>query len=116
MFLVHRYHSKPSYPVRLGFLNDSKIQKKLYLCAFAYKNIFIAEAANIHKNFQIFTGKLCWSLFTKKKTLTQMFFCEYCEIFRNIYFEEHLQTAASVISVKELFCVDLTGIGIEWKY
>ena len=42
-----------------------------------------------------------------------MFFCEYCEIFRNIYFEEHLQTAASV---KELFCVDLTGIGIEWKY
>ena len=45
-----------------------------------------------------------------------MFFCEYCVIFRNIYFEEHLQTAAYVISVKELFCVDLTGIGIEWKY
>ena len=45
-----------------------------------------------------------------------MFLCEYCEIFRNIYFEEHLQTAASVISVKEAFCVDLTGIGIEWKY
>ena len=71
----------------------------------------------ILKNFQIFTGKhLRWSLFTKKKTLTQMFFCEYCEIFMNIYFEEHLQTAASVVSVKEVFCADLTGIGIEWKY
>ena len=26
---------------------------------------------------------------------TFMFSCEYCEIFRNTYFEEHLQTAAS---------------------
>ena len=24
-----------------------------------------------------------------------MFFCEYCEIFKNIYFEKHLRTAAS---------------------
>ena len=24
-----------------------------------------------------------------------MFSCEYCEIFKNSYFEEHLQTAAS---------------------
>ena len=32
----------------------------------------------------------------KKKTLTQVFFCEYCEIFQSTYSEEHLQTAASV--------------------
>ena len=25
----------------------------------------------------------------------QVFFCEFCEIFRNTYFEEHLRTAAS---------------------
>ena len=25
----------------------------------------------------------------------QVFPCEYCKIFKNIYFEEHLQTAAS---------------------
>ena len=25
-----------------------------------------------------------------------MFSCEYCEIFKNIYFEEHLRTIASV--------------------
>ena len=31
----------------------------------------------------------------KNKTPTQVFFCEYCEIFKNIHFEEHLRTAAS---------------------
>ena len=46
------------------------------------------------KNLAIFTGKhLCWSLikFIKlhvKETSTQVFFCEYCKIFKNIYFED----------------------------
>ena len=31
----------------------------------------------------------------KKETLTQVFSCEYCEICKNNYFEEHLQKAAS---------------------
>ena len=30
-----------------------------------------------------------------KNTSTQMFSCEYCEIFKNNYFEKHLRTAAS---------------------
>ena len=30
-----------------------------------------------------------------KETPTQVVFCEYCEIFKNTYFEEHLQMAAS---------------------
>ena len=30
-----------------------------------------------------------------KKTLTQVFSYEHCEIFKNTYFEEHLRTAAS---------------------
>ena len=33
--------------------------------------------------------------FNKKETPTQVFTCEYCEIFKNTYFEEHLQMAAS---------------------
>ena len=38
------------------------------------------------KNFAIFKGKhQCWSLFNS----------EYCEIFKSMYFEEHLQAAAS---------------------
>ena len=34
-----------------------------------------------------------------KTTLTQVFYCEYCEIFKNTYFEEHLPSAASVTSL-----------------
>ena len=30
-----------------------------------------------------------------KKTPTQVFFCKYCEIFKNTYFEKHLRTTAS---------------------
>ena len=49
------------------------------------------------KNLTNFTGKdLCWSLFLmKSQDPTQMFSCEICEIFNNIYFEEHLRTTAS---------------------
>ena len=35
--------------------------------------------------------------FYKQETPTQVFSCEYCEIFKNNYFEEHLLTAASEI-------------------
>ena len=30
-----------------------------------------------------------------KETPTQLFSCEYCEVFKNAYFEEYLRTAAS---------------------
>ena len=33
--------------------------------------------------------------FIKKETLTEVFSCECCEIYKNTYFEKHLQTAAS---------------------
>ena len=51
-------------------------------------------------NFAISTGKhLCWSPFCSsfllKETPKQIFSCKYCEIFKNTYFEEHLQKAAS---------------------
>ena len=32
-----------------------------------------------------------------KETLTKVFFCEYCENFKNTYFQENLQTTASAI-------------------
>ena len=35
----------------------------------------------------------------KKEILAQVFPCEFCEIFKNTYFEEHLRTAASVCYV-----------------
>ena len=55
------------------------------------------------KNFANFTEKrLRWILlfrlqvcnFIKKGTPTRVFCCQICEIFKNTYFVEHLQTAA----------------------
>ena len=65
------------------------------------------------KNFAIFTGKrLRWITFNKvagledcnfiTKRLQQVFSSEYCEIFKNTYFEEHLRTAASVLLIIKL--------------
>ena len=60
------------------------------------------------RNFAKLTGKdLCQSLFfnkvaglwlvtlLKKETLEQAFLCEFCEISKNIFSTEHLQTTAS---------------------
>ena len=59
------------------------------------------------RNLAKFTGKdLCQSLFFNKvsglrpatllkKRLAQVFSCEFCEIFKNIFFTEHLWTTAS---------------------
>ena len=41
--------------------------------------------------------------FIKKETPTQVFSCEYCEIFKNTYFEERLRTAGSVIVLTKVF-------------
>ena len=38
---------------------------------------------------------MAWD-FIKKETPTQVLSFEYCEIFKNTYFEERLRTAASV--------------------
>ena len=86
------------------------------------------------KNFTMFTRKhLCWILFLIKLqafrpttllkwTPTQTFSCEYCEIFKNTYFEKHLWTAASVskrfswvTSEAESFYADLFASGL-WLF
>ena len=36
-----------------------------------------------------------------------MFFCQYCEIFKNTYFEKHLKMTASVNSIAAIFLVSL---------
>ena len=38
-----------------------------------------------------------------KETLTQVPSCEYCEFFKNTYFEEHLRAAASELSALACF-------------
>ena len=63
---------------------------------------------DVLKNFVQFTGKHLYqslffnkvagvaSNFIKKETRSQVFSCEFCEIFKKTYFKEHLQTATSV--------------------
>ena len=46
------------------------------------------------KNFAKYTGKhLCQCLFLNK--VADLFFCEFCKIFKNTFFTEHLYTTAS---------------------
>ena len=42
-----------------------------------------------------------------KEIPTQVLSCEYCEIFKNTYFEEHLLTAASVLLIIRLMIIIL---------
>ena len=39
--------------------------------------------------------------FIKKETLTQVFSCEFCKVFKKIIFTEHLWATASILSVKK---------------
>ena len=52
---------------------------------------------DVLKNFAIFTGKHL-QLY-QKDTPTQVFSCEYCEIFKNTYLEEHLRTTDFINNV-----------------
>ena len=50
-----------------------------------------------------------------KETPTQVFFSEYCEIFKNIYFEKHLWTTASVNSKATIFQESLAFLPFKWN-
>ena len=39
--------------------------------------------------------------FFTKETLTQVFYCKFCKVFKNTYFEEHLRMAGSVLMIKQ---------------
>ena len=71
----------------------------------------------ILRNFAKFTGKhLCQSLFFNKvaglrpatllkRSLAQVFSCEYCETSKNTFFTKHLWTTASKVSKTHLFAL-----------
>ena len=72
-----------------------------------YNFVLTLKIEAVVKNFAILKGKqLCWGLFLVKlqdcgpATLLKRdskrgVFRKYCEIFKNIFFEKHLRTAAS---------------------
>ena len=63
------------------------------------KKMFLKIPQNSQENTCVrvsFLTKLqAWGNFVKTKTLAQVFSCEFCEIFKNTFFTEHLRTTAS---------------------
>ena len=97
-----------------------------YDCCSGFSLAVWKETA-ICSRFAIFTGKrLCWSLFwiklqdfwpatLLKKTPTQVFFCEYCEIFKNSFFYRTILVAASGIETFfSLWYITLKFMKIVW--
>ena len=68
---------------------------------------------SVLKNFAKFTGNLFFNKvtsqacnFIKKDTSTQVFSCEFCEIFKKTFFTEHLQSTASIwINSEKIFII-----------
>ena len=70
---------------------------KILVCSKYYNQFGIYQPVQkgVLKNFANFTGlKACNCI--KKETPIQVFSCEIYEISKNTYFEEHLQTIASL--------------------
>ena len=57
------------------------------------------------ENFAIFTGTQLRRGLCVIKLEAQLFYCEYCQIFKNTYYEEHLLTAASEVSGEIAFAL-----------
>ena len=78
------------------------------MCSLSLFSLYLeAATGGVYENIHMETPVL-ESLFNKAgglrcanyqiETPTQVFSCDYCKVFKNTYFEEHLQTVASVCS------------------
>ena len=76
----------------IKIVQESQTQVKLHAQKQPWE-VFYKKS--VLKNFAKFTEKHLWqSLFFNKV----LFSCELCEIFKNIFFTEHLRTTASAYS------------------
>ena len=62
--------------------------------------VFISCSYKFHKIHRKTPGPE--TLFLKKQSLAQVFSCEFCEIYKNTFFTEHLRTAASLFTAPNL--------------
>ena len=117
------------------FINNLKSLRWSRWCRNSHRRC--SMKSTVLKIFAIFTGKhLCCSLFLiklqafrhaiyEKETVTQVFSYEYCEIFKNTYFEKHLRTATpddgmmwvliniSINQVRKIFTSFPSGFGLN---
>ena len=79
------------------------------------KKVFLKVAKNSQENTCArvsFAALAC--NFIKKETLVQVFSCEFFEIFKNIFFMEHLRATASEQSRNKMQNTDLEKLDF-WK-
>ena len=51
-----------------------------------------------------------------KKTQTQVFFCEFCNIFKNTFFTEHLRATAALNTFSDCFtCNKISNSSTKWN-
>ena len=62
---------------------------------YSIKKVFLKSSQNSQENS-------CVTNFIEKGTLTQVFFREFCEIFKNTFFTEHLWFALIMINANFL--------------
>ena len=57
------------------------------------KIVFLKTSQNLQENTRARSPFLIkfWVNFIKKETLIEVFFCEFCEIFKNTFFMEYLR-------------------------
>ena len=88
-------------------IEEGVLQKQIFISS--YRRCSIKKG--VLTNFAKFTGNTCarlklqasaWNTL-KKETLIREFFCEFCEIFENTFFTEHLWMTTSRYSSKYLF-------------
>ena len=105
---------------------NQKVEKSLVL--FFFKSTYFWSSrlqmffkVGVLKSYAIFTGKhLRWGHFwtkfqsfrptTLKVTLTKVFFCEYCKIFKNSFFHRTPPVAASVNCKRRSLFQDMTSL------
>ena len=93
----------------LDFFKMSQVQKQTAEGNFRSSCPEVFSKKGVPKNYLKFTGKhLCQSLlccrpqacnFIKKEILTQVFSCEFCEIFKNIFYRTPPAAASEIYQI-----------------
>ena len=81
-------------------LLNARLSKFVKLCQKQLPEVFYEKRCSekfrkIHRKTLVPESSAC--NFINKETLTQVFFCEFCEIFESIFLTEHIQVTTSIM-------------------
>ena len=98
------FNNKKRYSVIPLFEEVKKVLRSLNTNKARSSHLRCSVKKGVLRDFAKFTGKhLCQRLFfnkVKKRSLTHVFSCQFCEISKNTFFIEHFRTTASVRRLK----------------